>query len=128
MSVIERKTKETDIKAELDVYGSSKAEIDSGIGFFDHMLTALTVHGGFDLKLKCDGDLYVDGHHTVEDCGIDLTGGGIIELCEIFIYKSLVVTDIEVCLGAVIGDENLTVLIRIHRTRVNIEIRIQLHN
>ena len=54
MSVIERKTKETDIKAELNVYGSSKAEIDSGIGFFDHMLTALTVHGGFDLKLKCD--------------------------------------------------------------------------
>ena len=72
MSVIERKTKETDIKAELNVYGSSKAEIDSGIGFFDHMLTALTVHGGFDLKLKCDGDLYVDGHHTVEDCGIVL--------------------------------------------------------
>ena len=54
MSVIERKTKETDIKAELNVYGSSKAEIDSGIGFFDHMLTALTVHGGFDLKIKCD--------------------------------------------------------------------------
>ena len=72
MSVIERKTKETDIKAELNVYGSSKAEIDSGIGFFDNMLTALTVHGGFDLKLKCDGDLYVDGHHTVEDCGIVL--------------------------------------------------------
>ena len=72
MSVIERKTKETDIKAELNVYGSSKAEIDSGIGFFDHMLTALTVHGGFDLKLKCDGDLYVDGHHTVEDAGIVL--------------------------------------------------------
>ena len=72
MSVIERKTKETDIKAELNVYGSSKAEIDSGIGFFDHMLTALTVHGGFDLKLSCKGDLDVDGHHTVEDCGIVL--------------------------------------------------------
>ena len=72
MSVIERKTKETDIKAELNVYGGSKAEIDSGIGFFDHMLTALTVHGGFDLKLSCKGDLDVDGHHTVEDCGIVL--------------------------------------------------------
>ena len=72
MSVIERKTKETDIKAELNVYGSSKAEIESGIGFFDHMLTALTVHGGFDLKLSCKGDLDVDGHHTVEDCGIVL--------------------------------------------------------
>ena len=72
MSVIERKTKETDIKADLSVYGSSKADIDTGIGFFDHMLTALTVHGGFDLKLTCDGDLKVDGHHTVEDCGIVL--------------------------------------------------------
>ena len=72
MSVIERKTKETDIKAELSVYGSSKADIDTGIGFFDHMLTALTVHGGFDLKLNCKGDLKVDGHHTVEDCGIVL--------------------------------------------------------
>lgn len=72
MSFIERKTKETDIKAELDVYGGSKADIDSGIGFFDHMLTALTVHGGFDLKLSCKGDLDVDGHHTVEDCGIVL--------------------------------------------------------
>ena len=57
MSVIERKTKETDIKAELNVYGSSKAEIDSGIGFFDHMLTALTVHGGFDLTINPDADL-----------------------------------------------------------------------
>lgn len=72
MSVIERKTKETDIKAELSVYGSSKADIDTGIGFFDHMLTALTVHGGFDLNLICKGDLKVDGHHTVEDCGIVL--------------------------------------------------------
>ena len=72
MSVIERKTKETDIKAELNVYGSSKAEIDSGIGFFDHMLTALTIHGDSDLKLSCKGDLDVDGHHTVEDCGIVL--------------------------------------------------------
>ncbi len=72
MSVIERKTRETDIKADLSVYGSSKAEIDTGIGFFDHMLTALTVHGGFDLKLTCNGDLHVDGHHTVEDCGIVL--------------------------------------------------------
>ncbi len=72
MSVIERKTRETDIKADLSVYGSSKADIDTGIGFFDHMLTALTVHGGFDLNLSCKGDLKVDGHHTVEDCGIVL--------------------------------------------------------
>ncbi len=72
MSVIERKTKETDIKADFKPYGSSFAEIDTGIGFFDHMLTALTVHGGFDLSLTCRGDLNVDGHHTVEDCGIVL--------------------------------------------------------
>lgn len=72
MSVIERITKETAIRAELNVYGSSKAEINTGIGFFDHMLTAFAVHGGFDLKLSCDGDLNVDGHHTVEDCGIVL--------------------------------------------------------
>ena len=72
MSVIERKTKETDIKADFNPYGSSFAEIDTGIGFFDHMLTALTVHGGFDLSLTCRGDLNVDGHHTVEDCGIVL--------------------------------------------------------
>lgn len=72
MSVIERKTKETDIKVDFNPYGSSFAEIATGIGFFDHMLTALTVHGGFDLSLSCNGDLQVDGHHTVEDCGIVL--------------------------------------------------------
>ena len=72
MSKVERKTRETDIKAELEIYGKSVAEIDTGIGFFDHMLTALAVHGGFDLKLPCNGDLSVDGHHTVEDCGIVL--------------------------------------------------------
>lgn len=72
MSEITRKTKETNISAVLDIYGSSKAEIDTGIGFFDHMLTAFAVHGGFDLKIYCKGDLYVDGHHTVEDCGIVL--------------------------------------------------------
>ena len=72
MSVIELRTKETDIKADFNPYGSSFAEIDTGIGFFDHMLTALAVHGGFDLSLTCRGDLNVDGHHTVEDCGIVL--------------------------------------------------------
>ena len=69
---IRRTTKETDIELSLDLDGTGRFSGSSGIGFFDHMLTALTVHGGFDLKLKCDGDLYVDGHHTVEDCGIVL--------------------------------------------------------
>lgn len=71
-SKITRTTRETDISAELELDGSGKCEIFTGIGFFDHMLTALTVHAGFDLKLTARGDLEVDGHHTVEDTGIVL--------------------------------------------------------
>ena len=67
---LERKTKETDISLELDIYGSGKCDISTGVGFFDHMLTAMCVHGGFDMTLSCKGDLQVDCHHTVEDCGI----------------------------------------------------------
>ncbi len=67
-----RKTKETDIIIEFDPDGSGKANIDTGIGFFDHMLNAFAVHGGFDLKISCKGDLNVDGHHSVEDIGIVL--------------------------------------------------------
>lgn len=67
-----RKTKETDIEAEINLDGSGIAEIETGIGFFDHMLSILAVHGGMDLKIKCKGDLNVDGHHTVEDIGIVL--------------------------------------------------------
>jgi imidazoleglycerol-phosphate dehydratase len=69
---IERKTKETDIRLTLNVDGEGKSDIRSGIGFFDHMLTAFAVHAGFDLRLSCAGDLEVDGHHTVEDVGIAL--------------------------------------------------------
>ena len=65
-----RKTKETDITCRIDLDGNGNAEIDSGIGFFDHMLESFAKHGFFDLNLKCEGDLLVDGHHTVEDCGI----------------------------------------------------------
>jgi imidazoleglycerol-phosphate dehydratase len=68
----ERRTKETDISVGLDVYGGGSADVDTGIGFFDHMLTALAVHAGWDLKLRATGDLEVDGHHTVEDVGIVL--------------------------------------------------------
>ena len=69
---VTRKTKETDITAEINLDGRGSAEIDTGIGFFDHMLTAFAVHGGFDLKLRCRGDLEVDGHPSVEDIGIVL--------------------------------------------------------
>ena len=64
-----RKTKETDITAKICLDGGA-ADISTGIGFFDHMLEAFAVHGGFGLSVKINGDLNVDGHHTVEDAGI----------------------------------------------------------
>ena len=67
-----RKTYETDIALSLCLDGTGKREIRTGIGFFDHMLSALAVHGGLDISLTCGGDLEVDMHHTVEDCGIAL--------------------------------------------------------
>ena len=70
-SVIDRQTKETKIHIELNLDGG-KTEINTGIGFFDHMLTALSVHGGFGLVVNVEGDLYVDCHHTIEDTGIVL--------------------------------------------------------
>lgn len=69
---ITRTTKETDITLKLDLDGGAKADINTGIGFLDHMLTALAIHGGFSLQLSCKGDLNVDGHHTAEDIGIVL--------------------------------------------------------
>ena len=71
-STINRKTRETDISLTLDLDGSGKYNIDTGIGFFDHMLEGFSKHGFFDLDLKIKGDLNVDGHHSVEDCGIVL--------------------------------------------------------
>ncbi|MDR1815208.1 MAG: imidazoleglycerol-phosphate dehydratase HisB [Clostridiales Family XIII bacterium] len=69
---IERKTKETEITVAIDLDGSGRADIETGVGFFDHMLTAVAVHGGFDLSVRCGGDLDVDAHHSVEDVGIVL--------------------------------------------------------
>ena len=69
---VHRTTGETDITMELNLDGSGKAEISTGIGFFDHMMDAFTRHGLFDLSLNAEGDLRVDGHHTVEDTGIVL--------------------------------------------------------
>ena len=71
-TTIERKTKETDISVILNIDGMGKSEIDTGIGFFNHMLEGFAKHGFFDLKCKVKGDLEVDGHHTVEDTGIVL--------------------------------------------------------
>lgn len=67
-----RKTKETDIRLSLKLDGSGKAEINTGIGFFDHMLEGFARHGLFDLNVKVTGDLKVDCHHTIEDTGIVL--------------------------------------------------------
>ncbi|WP_312642364.1 imidazoleglycerol-phosphate dehydratase HisB [Hydrogenoanaerobacterium sp.] len=69
---VTRTTRETDITLYLNLDGTGKAEISTGIGFFDHMLTAFAVHSGFDLTVKAKGDLEVDSHHTIEDVGIVL--------------------------------------------------------
>jgi len=69
---VHRETAETDIRIQLNVDGRGKYQVSTGIHFFDHMLQLFARHGGFDLKLRADGDLEVDQHHTVEDVGIAL--------------------------------------------------------
>ncbi len=69
---LERNTKETKIFCELNIDGTGKDEIATGIGFFDHMLDLFSFHSGMDLTMKADGDLEVCDHHTIEDCGIAL--------------------------------------------------------
>ena len=66
---VQRKTRETSISVDLDLDGSGVAAIDTGIGFFDHMLDQLARHGLMDITIKAEGDLHIDTHHTVEDCG-----------------------------------------------------------
>jgi len=72
MTELNRETKETNIKCKLDVCGTGKSNINTGIGFFDHMLEALSKHSGINIDLTCKGDLHIDAHHSVEDCGIVL--------------------------------------------------------
>ncbi len=72
MVEIKRVTKETDITVRLDIDGKGEAKIDTGIGFFDHMLEALAKHARFDLEVVCKGDIHIDFHHSVEDVGIVL--------------------------------------------------------
>ena len=69
---LHRKTSETDIRLSLTIDGRGKGDIRTGVGFFDHMLTAFAKHSVCDLRLRCKGDLHIDAHHTVEDCGIAL--------------------------------------------------------
>lgn len=69
---IERNTKETQIRLKLNIDGTGRSDINTGIGFFDHMLDGFTRHGLYDLDLKVHGDLDVDDHHTIEDTGIVL--------------------------------------------------------
>jgi imidazoleglycerol-phosphate dehydratase len=72
VATVERNTKETQIKVSISMDTNEGYSIDTGIGFFDHMLTALSAHSGISMNIKVTGDLYVDGHHTVEDTGIAL--------------------------------------------------------
>ena len=69
---IERKTAETDVRLTLSLDGAGRAQIDTGVGFLDHMLTLFAAHGRFDLTVRCAGDTQVDDHHSVEDIGIAL--------------------------------------------------------
>ena len=69
---IKRTTAETDIYVKLNLDGTGECDVDSGIGFFDHMLILFAKHSRFDLTVKCNGDVWVDGHHTTEDIGIAL--------------------------------------------------------
>ncbi len=69
---ISRKTKETEIAVSLDLDGDGAAEVTTGIGFLDHMLSSLAKHARFDLTLSCKGDLHIDDHHTAEDCALAL--------------------------------------------------------
>ena len=68
----QRKTNETDISVSLELYGTGKADIETGVPFLDHMLDQIARHGLMDLSIKCDGDTEIDDHHTVEDIGITI--------------------------------------------------------
>lgn len=71
-ATIERKTNETQIRVTLELDGTGKSLVSTGIGFLDHMIDAVARHGRFDIELECDGDLHVDDHHTAEDCALAL--------------------------------------------------------
>lgn len=72
LGLINRKTKETDVSVSINLDGTGTADINTGIGFFDHMLEQLAKHSLIDMTIKCEGDLHIDGHHSAEDTGIAL--------------------------------------------------------
>jgi imidazoleglycerol-phosphate dehydratase len=72
MATITRKTKETDITSNINIYGKGISNIDTGVGFLDHMLESFSKHSLIDIDLKCDGDIHIDDHHSVEDSAIVL--------------------------------------------------------
>ncbi len=80
---VSRETKETRIRVSIDLDGTGKATVSTGVGFFDHMLDAFARHGGFDLQVETTGDLHIDDHHTVEDTGIVL-GQAFAKACDGF--------------------------------------------
>ena len=86
-----RKTKETDIQLSLNIRGNKKINVETGIGFFDHMLTSLAFWGNWDLNLKCKGDLYIDTHHTIEDVALSLGKT---------FYKELIIIGNKECLSS----------------------------
>jgi len=69
---VERRTSETTVRVDLELRGNRRLEVVTGIGFLDHLLSALAFHAGWDLRLSCDGDLQIDDHHTAEDCALAL--------------------------------------------------------
>lgn len=69
---VERRTSETTVRVDLEIRGSRQVEVATGIGFLDHLLSALAFHAGWNLRLSCDGDLQIDDHHTAEDCALAL--------------------------------------------------------
>jgi imidazoleglycerol-phosphate dehydratase len=75
IAIVNRKTRETRIQIRLDLDGTGKSRVETGINFLDHMLTGFAKHGLFDLELRCRGDLHIDAHHSVEDIGIALEIG-----------------------------------------------------